>query len=201
MSFTPDTLSAIQQAGAAVYAADAALKTATQGYAAQVSAAMNANPFALGNDTLFNHWKLVARLTQMLSAMEQELQKVYHLGADLLAEARHDAALQPELPAPFEPLALAAPSVAPTDVRVKVTRRTTRAGARVASPRPANAERLLAHLSGQLNRRTFRPISQTECAHATGIALGSMTAALKTLVAQGQLVAGLKGQFKLGAPR
>ena len=54
MSLSSATLSAIQQAGAAAYAADAELKNAVKGDAAPVNAAMSANPYGLANDALLN---------------------------------------------------------------------------------------------------------------------------------------------------
>lgn len=209
MTFTNATLSAIQQAGAAVHAAEAALKEATQGYAVQVAGAMQANPYALGNDTLFDHWKLVARLAQAMAGMEQELQKVYYLGVDLLDESRAGPVAVPALAAPVA-LAETAHDLAPTDVRVKTRKTAVRtkkvaSRARVATPKTprtgSNATRLLAHLSGVLNADAFATVSQTDCARATGIPLGSMTAALKQLQASGQLVAGPAGGFKLGQAR
>lgn len=213
MSFTNATLSAIQQAGAAVHAAEAALKEATQGYAVQVAGALQANPYALGNDTLFDHWKLVARLAQAMAGMEQELQKVYYLGVDLLDESSAGTVAVPALAAPVV-LADTAHDLAPTDVRVK-TRKTaartqapSRARARVARPAApkasgigSNATRLLAHLAGVLSAGAFVTVSQTDCARVTGIPMGSMSAALKQLQASGQLVAGPAGGFKLGQVR
>ena len=76
MSLASSTLAAIQQAGAAVYAADADLKQAAQTYAARVATAMAANPFGLGNDALFENWKTLARLSQSMTAIEAELKKI-----------------------------------------------------------------------------------------------------------------------------
>ena len=75
MSLAGSTLAAIQQAGAAVYAADADLKQVVQTHAARVTAAMAANPFGLGNDALFENWKTLARLSQSMTAIEAELKK------------------------------------------------------------------------------------------------------------------------------
>ena len=63
MALPAQTLASIQAAGAAIYAADAALKEAVQSYAEQVKMAMTENPFDMGNDSLFDDWKTVARLS------------------------------------------------------------------------------------------------------------------------------------------
>ena len=64
MALSAQTLSAIHPAGAAVFAAEAALKEAAQSYANQVKHAMQENPCDVGNDGLFDDWKTVARLAR-----------------------------------------------------------------------------------------------------------------------------------------
>lgn len=198
MSLESTTLAAIQQAGAAVYAADADLKQATQTYAARVATAMNENPFGLGNDALFENWKLIARLSQSMAAIEAELKKIYFLAEDIAGEDSSVVSTLPALVAPME--------VTPTDVVVKSTARTgahrhrskVRARAtREASPLPGNAARLLQHLQTVLNTNDFRLIKPSAIARTVGIPLGSVSAAIKKLVASGQLIAGPAGGFKL----
>jgi hypothetical protein len=60
MPISANTIDAIQVAGASVFEADAALKSAVKEFAAQVHANMLQNPFDVGNDTLFEEWKTVA---------------------------------------------------------------------------------------------------------------------------------------------
>lgn len=198
MSLASSTLAAIQQAGAAVYAADADLKQATQTYAARVAAAMNANPFGLGNDALFENWKTMARLSQSMTAIEAELKKIYFLAEDV---ADLDAPAVTALPALAAPTASTA-----TDVVVKST---TRAGPRGRRPDrrsvtplersqlPGNAAKLLTYLETVLNTDNFQMIKTTVSARKVGMPLGSVSASLKKLLASGHLVAGSAGGFKL----
>lgn len=206
MSLVRSTLTAIQQAGAAVYAADADLKQATQTYAARVAAAMEANPFGLGNDVLFENWKITARLSQSMAVIEAELKKIYFLAEGLVGE---DAPVVTALPTWVAPVDARA-----TDVEVKSKvkaskakkstkstrtrpqsqrKRATSAGA----PLPGNAAKLLKHLETLLTTDDFRLFKPTVCARTVGIPLGSVTAAIKMLVARGYLVAGAAGSFKL----
>lgn len=60
----------------------------------------------------------------------------------------------------------------------------------------SNADRLLAHMTPQLNADAFSDINMTNAAQELGIPLGSMTAATKKLVESGQVVAGPEG-YKL----
>lgn len=232
MTLSSKTLAAIQQAGAAVFAADAELKTAAKDYAERVTAAMGANPFGLGNDALFENWKLVARLSQAMAGIEEELKKVHQLASELTTD---DAPTVRALAAPVpiaEPSGNAGNDLAPTDVRVKSKKRTmkavdraAKAGPRATSPKPVkvakpkaskpskqakapsvapagaalagNPAKLLQYLERVLNTNAYTEINQTASAHATGIPLGSMTAAIKKLLALGRLSAGPAGSYRL----
>jgi hypothetical protein len=203
MSLASSSLAAIQQAGAAVYAADADLKQATQSYAERVATAMDQNPFGLGNDALFENWKRVARLSQSMAAIEAELKKIYFLAEDLVGDGASLVSTLPALAAPQDETT--------TDVEVKST---TRSGVRrrlsdrrVSATRvnalpgntklPGNAARLLQHLETLLNTEEFRLIKQTASAQVVGMPLGSVSAAIKNLLASGHLIAGSAGGFKL----
>ena len=234
MSLTPTHLSALQQAGAAAFAADAELKNAVRAYAERVTAAMHANPFGLGNDALFENWKRVARLSQTVAGIEEELKKVYFMAEELMGEDTPAVQPVPTLAAPDTPPAAAmAPApledqLAPTDVRIKPARKAARQPAAKVAAKPAakspaklpakspaptvvkaaapalapgvlpgNAGKLLQHLQSVLNTKEFLPFNQSASSQATGIPLGSMTAALRKLAITGHLVAGPGGRFKL----
>lgn len=88
MPLSSATLSAIQKAGAAVFAADTQLRNATLEYADRVKAALGSNPLNLDNDALFENWKTVARLSQTISSIEQEITKVFHAASGLMAHGQ-----------------------------------------------------------------------------------------------------------------
>lgn len=206
MSLNKELLAALQKAGAAVFDADAQLKLAVLSYSERVQAAVGANPFHLGNDTLFENWKMVARLSKTVAAMEEDLKNVYQM-----ASAMSD--VEPALPGLMTALSAPAPetgaeaaspqvpdsSLAATDVKIKRKKKAAAAkpGPASASPLPSNADKLLKHLKYVLKTKGFAPVNQTAVAKATGIPLGSMTAALKRLVASGRLQANDAGQYKL----
>jgi hypothetical protein len=204
MSLNQELLAALQKAGAAVFDADAQLKLAVLSYGERVQAAVGANPFHLGNDTLFENWKMVARLSKTVAAMEEDLKNVYQM-----ASAMSD--VEPALPELMTALSAPAPeagaegvsppapdsSLAATDVKIKRKKKTSAAQPAPAIPLPSNADKLLNHLRYVLKTKGFAPVNQTAVAKATGIPLGSMTAALKRLVASGRLQVNDAGQFKL----
>ncbi|MDO9144484.1 hypothetical protein [Rhodoferax sp.] len=206
MSLNKELLAALQKAGAAVFDADAQLKLAVKSYGERVQAAVGSNPFHLGNDTLFENWKMVARLSKTVAAMEEDLTNVYQLASAL-------SDVEPSLPELVTALSAPAPdaaaetassptqdsSLAATDVKIKRKKKAAAAkpGPALAGPLPSNADKLLKHLKYVLKTKGFAPVNQTAVAKATGIPLGSMTAALKRLVAAGRLQANNAGQFKL----
>lgn len=215
MSVSTSTLSAIQKVGAAAFTADEKLKAAVKKYAERVNDAMIANPYGLGNNTLFETWKVLARLSQTMAGIEQELKKVYLVASELAADDHPDGVqvLSLAAPAPAVAAKTSKRDAAPTDVKVK-SRKTpmpvTAVKAKVKTiavkrdvnsatpPVPTgNAFKLLQHLQGVLNANAFTALNQTAVASATGIPMGSMTAALKKLIASGHLIAGPSGSFQL----
>ena len=217
MSLSTSTLSAIQKVGAAAFTADEKLKAAVKKYAERVNDAMITNPYGLGNNTLFETWKVLARLSQTMAGIEEELKKVYLVASDLAADDHPDG---------VQVLALAAPAAsvvakagkrdgAPTDVRVKSKKKPSPVKAVKAKVKPTaakrevnastsavptgNALKLMHHLQGVLNANEFTALNQTAVASATGIPMGSMTAALKKLLGGGHLIAGPSGSFQLVA--
>lgn len=215
MPISPKTLNAIQVAGTAAFKADAQLKAAVKDYGSQVQAAMHSSPFDLTNDSLFEEWKSVCRLSQAMGQIEAELQKIHAAASSLQGVT---------LPA-SQPRAIAAPVSAPTqastvevvgavdatDVTTKKPRKLKAKGTaktqvkavrkpRAAGPLPANAASLLAHLTNVLNPTGFEKINQTSVATAINMAKGSVGASVRRLVADGFLVQDPTLGFKLSLP-
>lgn len=272
MPLSSSTLSAIQKAGAAAFAADARLKSVVKKLSGQVNAAMVENPYHVTNDSLFESWKIVARLAQTMAGIEKEIEKVYQVASELSLDDQAFAVQIPALEAPARSVGLSTipqDDLVPTDVAIKKKRKSkasivktasvikaakaktpTVAKARVTkkatgsvqqmatAPNPTalapsnvspkakkksknkagraksglpnvavqsgqpkepsgNSAKLLQHLQGVLNQADFIPISQTEIGNETSIPLGSMTAAIKSLIKLGRIVAGPPGTYKL----
>lgn len=134
MPLPQTTLSVIQAAGAAVYAADAELKRTVQGYADQVQQAIHQNPFDVGNDTLFEDWKTAARLSQAMAQVEKELQGIYRAAQEwssgaLAADTRGVPALGAPMAASPGNLEMVQ-EIEATDVAVKKSRKRSKPKAR-----------------------------------------------------------------------
>ena len=87
MSLSSTTLLVLQKVGAAAFAADAKLKAEVKDYSQRVHEAMVANPDGQKNDALFANWKIVSRLSQAISSIEEELKKLFATAAALGGEA------------------------------------------------------------------------------------------------------------------
>lgn len=207
MTLSISTLAAIQKVGAAAFSADTKLKAAARDYAERVSVAITEDPDKQGNDSLIENWKIVARLSQTLEGIEEELKKVYQVASQLVADDQPSQRELPVLAAPTRskskssddtpaPLRVKAKKKA---VLVKVKTSKSKVGDGAAKPlaNGSNPAKLLKHLEGVLNAGEFTGISQTIVAKETGIPLGSMTAAIKKLVETGWIVTGPNGSLKL----
>ena len=102
-------------------------------------------------------------------------------------------------------------AAAPTKVEVKSKKKGNASKEKVITAKPAkvktqpgaligNPAKLLLQLERLLNTSDFVEINQTAIAKDTGIAMGSMTAAIKKLVDLGRITAGPAGSYKLTAP-
>ncbi len=109
MPIASKTLNTIQKLGAAAFVAAEQLKKEVANYGDRVNAAIAKNPFDLGNDSLIDHWKVIARLSKTLSGIEDELKNVFRVASSLTGD---------DLPSDRGTLAIAAPVVA-TAVPVK----------------------------------------------------------------------------------
>ena len=201
MPISTQALEAIQVAGAAVFAADAQLKAVAQAYGDRVTTAMQGNPFDLVNDSLFEDWKAVARLSQALARVENELKQVYELAHSLNNDGKPMGLAG--LPA------LAGPSAGPgagatdrpdliraidaTDVRVKKPLR-QRQKVPVLS---GNAAKLLTRLRQVLKAQDFVKLNRSKLALEAGLPQGSVNAAISKLLKDGHLLQSATGALKL----
>lgn len=209
MPLPTQTLAAIQAAGAAVYAADVALKEAVQSYADQVKLAMAENPFNMDNDSLFEDWKTVARLSRAVGQVEAEFQKIYGAATDLSAGAIPAVLTMPSLTAPQakdnSELAMVQ-EVDATDAVIKKTSKKIKAKAKA---KPAarkqtlsgNSTKVLARLMEILNPDHFVKINLSAIGVEIGLPKGSIGASITKLIDTGHLIPGSVGEYKLGTPR
>ena len=206
MPLPSQTLAAIRAAGAGVFAADAELKKSVQGYAEQVKGAMSGNPFDLGNDTLFEDWKTVARLSRAVAQVEAEFQKIYAAACDLSAGAGSQAIAMPALHAPQGTNNSEMAMVREVDAMVAVIKKTPSKAKEPTTPKSAesalfggNTAKVLARLLKILNANDFIKINRSAVAAELGIPKGSIGASIAKLIQSGQITEGVSGSLMLTA--
>jgi hypothetical protein len=219
-----ECLSSIQMAGAAVHAADTALKSAVQAYADHVRQSMSQNPFDLNTDSLFEEWKTVARLSQTLEQIEAELRKVHQAALSLGQGILPTANVSPRLRAPSHVRLTAVTDNIPvlgaieaTDVVAKTARKVKQAAAKPiatigadkveaksnkkkSKPKSAlspNTQKLWDQLKTVLNAKKFTAIKRTKIGLDAGLPTGSVTASFTKLLENAYLEEDASGGLKL----
>ncbi|MDO8776460.1 MAG: hypothetical protein Q7K57_48660 [Burkholderiaceae bacterium] len=209
MPLPTQTLAVIQTAGAAIYAADTALKEAVQSYADQVKLAMTENPFDMGNDSLFEDWKTVARLSRAVGQVEAEFQKIYGAATDLSAGAIPAVLTMPSLTAPQAKENSELAMVQEIDATDAVIKKSSKRIKAKAKTKPAarkqtlsgNSAKVLTRLLEILNPNDFLKINLSAIGAEIGLPKGSIGASIAKLIDTGHLIAAGVGEYKLGTPR
>lgn len=200
------TLSTVQTAGAAIHAADAELKQSVQDLSARVKAAMLDNPFDIGNDSWFEDWKTMWRLSQAVAQVEMEFERIYDTAATIAAPTRASVGVgvKPKLAAPKRRKAVEAQEVLTaieaTDAVIKKVlkkRKATSAKKKAKRPLASNTAKVLARLQEILNTAEFLNINRSAVAAEIGMPKVSIGTSIVKLVQTGQLVEDASGAFKL----
>jgi ribosomal protein S25 len=189
MAISKTTLAAIQKTGAAVHNLKLSLRTEVKKYSDRLSKALSSNVdgnvFDLLEGTEISTWKSVGQLSKMVEAIEADLVTAYKYATDLVSGPKQTVAKTPK----------ASKTKAKTATANKAA---PKAKAKTSAHQGAsNPEKLLAQLNTVLSSDTFSALNQTELTKATGIPMGSISAAIKKLTETGAIVKGPDGSFKL----
>jgi hypothetical protein len=201
MTISKETLSLVQAAGAAAYAADAALKRTLQDSAEQVRLAMEANPGAADTDALFQTWKTIASLSQSIAQIEAEL-KTLHAAALNVSAVKTPAHLLRRFSAGSK---TAGHGSGPMTVSGKAAKKKAgrsksavkRKAAKNPRPLSGNNTQLLAYLERILNKEAFTKVNQSLIATEVGLPKGSISASINKLLSLGLLIESGRSEFKL----
>lgn len=207
MPLPTNALTAIQSAGAAVFTADAELQAVVKEYAEQVNVAMLQNPFDVGNDSMFEDWKTVARLSQAIHQIEAEFQKIYKVGAEIGKHATSRISKVHALAAP----SATAPSfvevvkeIKATDVVAKRKGKKTKISKRGRKPvniLRGNTAKLMNWLAKALSTDQTVKLNRSAVAIEIGLPNGSIGASFSKLLAAGYIVEEAAGLFKLSSTK
>jgi hypothetical protein len=195
------TISTLQKAGSATRAAYEAVKAEVVREQQMLHDAMEQDAFDIATDRHFENLKSASRMAQALLAMEEQLRQFYH------------SALSFDDPQVLPP-PLLAQTVDVVDIAVLApTRKAKKAHKpkpstarhravvsstpRVGGRRQTNADLMWRYLGARLSSDSLVRLTHAELAKAIPIPLGSVGAALTSLIKRGQLVEGSKGAYRL----
>ena len=189
MAISKSTLTAVQKTGAAAHNLKLMLRAEAKKYSDRLSKALTSSidhtVFDLLEGPEVEHWKGVGKLSKMIEAVEADLVAAFKYASDLVSGA-HQTSAKGRKAAKGAKVKTATAKKAAPKARASANRG------------PSNPEKLLAQLNKVLSADTFAVLKQTELSKATGIPMGSISAAIKKLTDTGDIVQGKDGGFKLG---
>lgn len=226
MSLSKSTLSAIQQAGQALHKATVVVAGAVREQAEHMVATVASQPFEAEGDQAFANFKMLARLSQDLLALEEQLKSLYANASDLAspvmdvvsalphagpraraaAQTQNDAAEDAVVKPASETRSrrTAAPAKAASKAAGKASAKVAgKAAGKAGKPRgatlSANDTRLLNFLQSALNRTAWTALTGVTMAQGSGLPLGSVGVSLKRVMAMGAIKKTGRGSYKLAA--
>ncbi|NVO07199.1 MAG: hypothetical protein HXX19_15355 [Rhodoferax sp.] len=215
MSLSKTTLSAIQQAGQALHKATVVVAGAVREQAEHMVATVASQPFQVEGEQAFANFKMLARLSQELLALEEQLKGLYATASELASPVMDVVAAIPNARA-----RAAAPNDVAEDAVVKPAsvrsaKRTTRKPAakpasqtaarskaqKAAKPvaLTANDTKVLDYLKTVLKAGEWLDLTGASVAQGAAMPLGSVGISLKKVVASGAVKKRGRGSYQIAA--
>lgn len=223
MSLSQSTLAAIQQAGQSLHRATEVVSSAVRDQAAHMVATVASQPFDDEGEQAFAHFKMLARLSQDLLALEERLRSLYATASDLAnpamdvvaslpspsARARNntaeDAIVKPA-PARRARASKAAAGAAAKSVGVAKTKASAPRGKKAAAAKgtkpaglTANDTKVLHYLRSVLKPGQWSTITGASVAKGAQMPLGSVGISMKKVVASGAVKQNGRSSYQLSA--
>lgn len=208
MSIAPNTLLSLQQAGESLHAARQAFAQEVQQNASRVVGIVASEPFSNNADRAYARLRTIARMAHELQAMEEQLKTLYGSAMELVAPETPVLVALADRPTRSRARANTSSIESAEDVVVKPALQRKppkkRATAKVTdepSSQPqrlsANDEKVLAYFKDALDRRSWKALTQAAIAQGAGIPLGSVSLAIRRVIAAGAVREGQKGSYRL----
>jgi hypothetical protein len=226
MSLSKTTLSAIQQAGQALHKATVVVADAVRAQAEHMVATVASQPFQAEGEQAFTNFKLLARLSQDLLTLEDQLKTLFAAASDLASPEMDVVAALPHSSTRSRVAASAAEDVA-EDVVVKPvsTRRTkpavkptvkpvsqspskspTKSASKASSKNATTAitltindNKVLQYMKSVLKPGQAGTLTGSAIAKGAGMPLGSVGISVKKVLASGAVKKSGRGAYLLGA--
>jgi hypothetical protein len=222
MSLSKTTLSSIQQAGQALHKATVVVSSAVRAQAEHMVATVASQPFQAEGEQAFANFKMLARLSQDLLSLEEQLKALYATASELASPEMDVVAALPHSATRSRATASAADDVA-EDVVVKPasTRRTKSASkdaskdaskpvTKSASKRvpskaakaitlTVNDNKVLEYMKSMLKPDQAIALTGAAIGKGAGLPLGSVGVSVKKVLASGAVKKSGRGTYLLGA--
>lgn len=208
MSIAPNTLLSLQQAGESLHAARQAFAQEVQQNASRVVGIVASEPFSNDADRAYAQLRTIARMAHELQAMEEQLKTLYGSAMELVAPETPVLVALADRPTRSRARASTSSIESAEDVVVKPglqkkpskNRATSKVTAEPSSQPQrlsANDEKVLAYFKDVLDRRSWKTLTQAAIAQGAGIPLGSVSLAIRRVIAARAVREGQKGSYRL----
>jgi hypothetical protein len=225
MSLSKTTLSAIQQAGQALHKATVVVAGAVRAQAEHMVATVASQPFQAEGEQAFTNFKMLARLSQDLLSLEEQLKALYATASELSSPEMDVVAALPHAPTRSRTTAAADDVAEDVVVKPASTRRTKPAAKQVVKPAEKAADKTASKApakssAGKLAKSTTLTVNDNKVlqyfksvlkpgqasaltgaaiAKGAGLPLGSVGISVKKVLASGAVKKSGRGTYLLGA--
>jgi hypothetical protein len=196
MSLSKTTLSAIQQAGTSLHRATLVVSSAVREQAEHMVATVASQPFQAEGEQAFANFKMLARLSQDLQALETQLRQLYATASEL-ASPEMDVVALPRSAARARAIANAAAEdaiVKPAPLRRAKAQPQKPAGSVALT---ANDNKVLDYLKTVLQPGAWTAVTGASVSKGADMPLGSVGISLKKVIAAGAVKKKGRGSYQL----
>ena len=208
MSLSNTTLSAIQQAGHGLHQATLVVSAALREQAEHMVAAVASQPYQAEGEQAIANFKLLARLSHDLQALEEQLRTLYATASELASPEMDVVVALPRAAGRSRATSGGSEQVAEDAVIKPASARRTKGPAaapartwRGKGGKPlvltGNDHKVLDYLKSVLNRDAWTAVTGATVAHGAAMPLGSVGISLKRVVQAGAVKKRGKGSYQL----
>ena len=210
MSLSKTTLSAIQNAGQAMHEATVVVSAAVRHQAEQMVNTIATLPFETHAEQAFANFRGLARLSQDLLTLEEQMRGLYTSATELANPAMDVVAALPHvsIKRTAEGKAAAEDAVVKPAAARRSGKQVKKAKNNAAADKPKtpipthltpNDIQLLDYLKTALNTTDLTGLTGTAMAAGSGLPLGSIGISIKKLIETGAVIRGGRGTYRLPA--
>jgi hypothetical protein len=215
MSLSKTTLSAIQQAGHGLHKATVVVAAAVREQAEHMVTTVATLPYQAEGEQAFANFKMLARLSQDLQSLEEQLRTLYATASEL-ASPEMDVVSLPRATARARAVNLAQNNLAEDAIVKPASARGSKGRAKAGSPKASkkaksakvskaakplgltsNDSRVLDYLKTVLTSDSWTTLTGAAVAQGAGMPLGSVGISLKKVVLVGAVLKTGKGSYQL----